>query len=33
VLEEHGNDIVQGKDNNVNGVDEMAYMLWDMIVS
>jgi hypothetical protein len=33
VLEDHGNNIVQEKDNNANGVDEMASMLWDIIVS
>ena len=33
VLEDHGNNIVQEKDNNANGVDEMASILWDIIVS
>ena len=33
VLEDHENNIVQEKDNNANGVDEMASMLWDIIVS
>ena len=33
MLEDHGNNIVQEKDNNANGVDEMASMLWDIIVS
>jgi hypothetical protein len=33
VLEDHGNDIVQEKDNNVNGVYEMTSMLWDIIIS
>ena len=33
VLEDHGNNIVQKKDNNANGVDEMATMLWDIILS
>ena len=33
VLEDHGNNLVQEKDNNANGVDEMASMLWDIIVS
>ena len=33
VLEDHGNNIVQEKDNNTNRVIEMASMLWDIIVS
>ena len=33
VLEDHGNNIVQEKDNNANGVDEMASMLRNIIVS
>ena len=33
VLEDHGKNIVQEKDNNVNGVDKMASMLRDIIVS
>jgi hypothetical protein len=33
VLEDHGNNIVQEKENNANGVDEMASMLWDIILS
>ena len=33
VLEDHGNNIVQEKDNNANEVDEMSSMLWDIIVS
>ena len=33
VLEDHGNNIVQEKDNNANGVDEMVSILWDIIVS
>ena len=33
VLEDHGNNLVQEIDNNANGVDEMASMLWDIIVS
>ena len=33
VLEDHENNIVQEKDNNANGVDKMASMLWDIIVS
>ena len=32
VLEDHGNNIVQEKDNNANRVDEMASMLRDIIV-
>jgi hypothetical protein len=33
VLEDHGNNIIQEKNNNANRVDEMASMLWDIIVS
>ena len=33
VLKDHGNNIVQEKDNNANGVDEMASMLRNIIVS
>ena len=33
VLEDHGNNIVQEKDNNANRVDEMASMLRNIIVS
>ena len=33
VLEDHGNNLVQAKDNNANGVDEMTSMLRDIIVS
>ena len=33
MLEDHGNNIVQEKDNNANEVIEMASMLWDIIVS
>ena len=33
VLGDHGNNIVQEKDNNANGVDEMASMLRNIIVS
>jgi hypothetical protein len=32
VLEGHGNNIVQEKDNNANRIDEMTSMLWDIIV-
>ena len=33
VLEDHGNNIVQEKDNNANVVDEMASMLRNIIIS
>ena len=33
VLEDHGNNLVQAKDNNANGINEMAFMLWDIIAS
>ena len=33
VLEDYGNNLVQAKDNNANKVDEMASVLWDIIVS
>ena len=33
VLEDHENNIVQEKDNNANGVDEMTSMLRNIIVS
>ena len=33
MLEDHGNNIVQEKDNNANGVDEMSSMLRNIIVS
>ena len=33
VLEDHGNNIVQEKDNNANGVDEMVSMLRNIIIS
>ena len=33
VLEDHENNIVQEKDNNANGVDKMASMLRNIIVS
>ena len=32
VLKDYGNNLIQEKDNNVNGVDEMTSMLWDIIV-
>ena len=33
VLEGYGNNLVQEKDNNANGVDKMASILWDTIES
>jgi hypothetical protein len=33
VLEDYGNNLVQAKDNNANGINEMASMLWDIIAS
>ena len=33
VLEDYGNNLVQAKDNNANGINEMAFMLWDIIAS
>ena len=33
MLEDYGNNIVQAKDNNANGIDEMASILWDIIAS
>jgi hypothetical protein len=33
VLEDYGNNLVQTKDNNANGINEMASMLWDIIAS
>jgi hypothetical protein len=32
VLEDHGNNLVQAKDNNAIG-DEMTSILWDIIIS
>ena len=32
-LEDYGNNLVQAQDNNANGINEMAYMLWDIITS
>ena len=32
VLEDYGNNLVQAKDNNANGINEMASILWDIIV-
>ena len=31
VLKDLGNNLVQAKDNNANGINEMASMLWDII--
>jgi len=33
VLEDYGNNLVQSEDNNANGVDEMASILWDIMTS
>ena len=33
VLEDHGNNLVQAKDNNANRISEIASMLWDIIAS
>ena len=33
VLKDCGNNLVQKKDNNANGIHEMAFMLWDIIAS
>jgi hypothetical protein len=33
VLEGYENNLVQEEDNNTNGIDEMTFMLWDIIVS
>jgi hypothetical protein len=33
VLEDYGNNLVQAKDNNANGINGMASMLWDIIAS
>ena len=33
VLKDYGNNLVQAKDNNVNGINKMASMLWDIITS
>jgi hypothetical protein len=32
-IEDYGNNLVQAKDNNANGINEMASMLWDIIAS
>ena len=33
VLKDYRNNLVQVKDNNTNGINEMAFMLWDIMVS
>ena len=33
VLKDYGNNLVQAKDNNANGINEIAFMLWDIIAS
>ena len=33
VLKDYGNNLVQAKDNNAKGINEMASMLWDIIAS
>ena len=33
VLKDYGNNLVQTKDNNANGINEMVFMLWDIIAS
>ena len=33
VLKDYGNNLVQVKDNNTNGINEMAFMLWNIIAS
>ena len=33
VLEVYESSLVQAKDNNANGINEMASMLWDIIAS
>ena len=33
VLKDYGNNLVQAKDNNANGINETAFMLWDIIAS
>jgi len=31
VLNDYGNNLVQAEDNNVNGIDEMTSILWDIM--
>ena len=33
VLKDYENNLVQAKDNNANGINEIAFMLWDIIAS
>ena len=33
VLKDYRNNLVQEEDNNANRIDEMAFMLWDIIAS
>ena len=33
VLKDYGNNLVQAKDNNANGINEMVFMLWDIMAS
>ena len=33
MLEDNGNNLVQEEDNNANGIDKIASMLWDIIAS
>ena len=33
VLKDYENNLVQAKDNNANGINEMAFILWDIIAS
>ena len=33
VLKDCGNNLVQAKDNNANGINKMTFMLWDIIGS
>ena len=33
VFEDYGNNLVQAKDNNANGINEMDSILWDIIAS
>ena len=32
-LEYYGNNLVQAQDNNANGINEMAYIRWDIMTS
>jgi hypothetical protein len=33
VLEDYGNNLIQAEDNNVNGIDEMTSIFWDIMAS